>query len=49
MLSDWNSLSIDLKSTADAKEFICLLKNKFLFGYSSETQCHGDCYSCNAR
>ena len=49
MLSDWNSLSIELKSTADAKEFICLLKNKFLFGYNSETQCPGNCYSCNAR
>ena len=48
MVSDWNSLSIDLKSTADAKDFIYLLKKKFIVEYSSETQCSINCYSCKS-
>ena len=34
MLATWNSLSIELKSTAGADEFVQMLKNKFLTGYS---------------
>ena len=45
-LSNWNSLSIDLKSTADETEFQQLLKDKFLTNYSLENNCIGPCYSC---
>ena len=45
-LSNWNSLSIDLKSTADETEFQQLLKDNTLATYSHETNCIGPCYSC---
>ena len=46
MLATWNSLSIELKSTAGADEFVQMLKNKFLTEYSNEIHCSGPCYSC---
>ena len=42
-VSNWNSLSIDLKSTAEAEEFQQLLKDKFLASYSHESQCLSPC------
>ena len=45
-LSNWNSLSIDLKSTADETEFQQLLKDNTLATYSHEKNCIGPCYSC---
>ena len=46
IITNWNSLSIDLKATADAEEFYQLLRDKFLSGYSCDTECVGPCYSC---
>ena len=46
-VSNWNSLSIDLKSTADKNEFEQLLKDSFLASYSHDNQCVGPCYSCD--
>ena len=46
ILFNWNSLSIDLKATADADEFKILLKNNLLSQYSYETDCPTTCYSC---
>lgn len=46
MLATWNSLGIELKSTANADDFYQMLKNKFLTGYSNDIQCSGPCYSC---
>ena len=40
-VSNWNSLSIDLKSTADENEFQNLLKDSFLASYSLDKQCVG--------
>ena len=45
-VSNWNSLSIDLKSTADAAEFQQLLKEHFLANYSNNIQCDVPCFSC---
>ena len=47
ILFNWNSLDIDLKSTADAAEFRVLLKEKLTSQYSYETDCPVNCYSCN--
>ena len=46
MLATWNSLSIELKSTAGADDFFQMLKNNFLTGYSNDNHCSGPCYSC---
>jgi hypothetical protein len=46
-VSNWNSLSIDLKSTADENEFQQLLKDSFLASYSHDIQCLGPCFSCD--
>ena len=46
-VSNWNHLSIDLKSTADATDFQQLLKDHYLAKYSSESQCEGPCFSCD--
>ena len=46
LVSNWNSLSIDLKSTADKDEFQQMLKEFYLSNYSCESQCLGPCYSC---
>ena len=47
MIKTWNALDIDLKSTADEKEFIELLKESYLSKYCSENFCIGPCFSCN--
>ena len=46
ILFNWNSLSIDLKATADADDFKTLLKNNICSQYSYETDCNVNCYSC---
>ena len=46
MLSNWNSLNIDLKSTSDADTFKQLLKEVYLSSYNCDTQCIGPCFSC---
>ena len=47
-VSNWNYLSIDLKSTADAAEFQELLKDHYLSKYDRDSQCEGPCFSCDA-
>ena len=46
IITDWNSLSIDLKSTAEEIEFHQLLKEKYLSTYSCDVECIRPCYSC---
>ena len=46
ILSTWNSLNIDLKSTADNDEFKLLLKEMYLFDYNEEIVCTRPCFSC---
>ena len=46
IIFNWNSLSLELKSTAEPLEFGCLLKEKYLSLYSSEMDCIGECFSC---
>ena len=46
-VSNWNSLSIDLKSTADENEFQNLLKDSFLASYSHDIQCIWPRFSCD--
>ena len=46
ILSNWNSLSIDLKATADEVAFREMLREMYLSSYSCDTQCLGPCYSC---
>ena len=45
-IANWNSLSIDQKSTADSAEFQQILKDNFLANYSHANICLGPCYSC---
>ena len=47
-LLNWNSLGVDIKSTADANEFEMLLKEYYLSKYQYELDCPNDCYSCYA-
>ena len=49
ILSNWNSLNIDLKSTADGEIFKQMLKEMYLSKYSCESQCLGPCYSCSTK
>ena len=49
ILSNWNSLSIDLKSTADEDAFKQMLKEMYLSNYDCDSQCFGPCYSCSRR
>ena len=46
MITNWNSLSIELKATAEMLDFQCNLKNKFLSAYTSDFKCTSPCYSC---
>ena len=46
IISTWNSLSVDLKSTAEFDEFYELLKKSYLSNYSCNVECVGPCYSC---
>ena len=47
LLSNWNYLDLDLKSTADPEEFKLLFQEYKLASYDSEPQCVGNCFSCN--
>ena len=47
MISTWNYLDIDCKSTAEPDEFKILLKRKFLSSYNSEPDCDANCFVCN--
>ena len=47
LISTWNSLEIELKSTSEEEDFNLLLKNKFISNYIYETDCLRDCYVCN--
>ena len=46
ILFNWNSLSIDLKATADSEEFKMLMKNSLCSQYNHESDCPINCYSC---
>ena len=48
IIFNWNSLSLELKATADALEFESMLKRYYLSKYTSETDCSQDCFACNA-
>ena len=47
LVSNWNHLNVELKSTADPIEFKYLLKENIISSYSFETECFGKCYSCD--
>ena len=48
MIRTWNSLSIDVKSTADKLEFEDILKQELLFKYDTDLQCDKfACFSCS--
>ena len=47
IIFNWNSLSIELKATADPLEFQTELKKYYLSKYKSELDCSHDCYICN--
>ena len=47
MIFNWNSLSLELKATADYAEFDSTLKQKYLSHYSFETECPFGCFVCN--
>ena len=47
IIKTWNSLSIDVKSTADKTDFEDTLKRELLSKYSSNFKCDElNCYSC---
>ena len=48
IIFNWNSLSLELKATADPIEFEKMLKQFYLSKYKSELDCSHDCYICNA-
>ena len=47
IIFNWNSLTIELKATADPLEFQSDLKRYYLSKYKSELDCSNDCYICN--
>ena len=47
LIKTWNSLTIDVKSTADRTDFENILKETLLSNYNPELQCDAGCYSCN--
>ena len=46
MIKTWNSLNIDVKSTADPIEFENILKESIFSKYDSHFQCDTGCFSC---
>ena len=48
MIFNWNSLSLELKATADPTDFETMLKSYYLSTYKSELDCSYDCFICNA-
>ena len=47
MLSNWNFLDLDLKSTADALDFKNLFQENKIASYNYEPECFGKCFACN--
>ena len=47
IIFNWNSLSLDLKATADPVDFEILLKRYYLSKYEFESNCSQDCFICN--
>ena len=47
IIFNWNSLSLELKATADPLEFEILLKRYYLSKYKFESECLPNCWSCN--
>ena len=47
LLSNWNHLDIDLKSTSDSLEFKNLFQENKIASYNSEPECIGNCFTCN--
>ena len=47
IIFNWNSLSLELKATANPIEFETMLKQFYLSKYKSELDCSHDCYICN--
>ena len=47
IIFNWNSLSLELKATADPIEFETMLKQFYLSRYKYEVDCSHDCYICN--
>ena len=47
IIFNWNSLSLDLKATADPVEFERMLKSNYLSKYKYESDCSPDCFICN--
>ena len=48
IIFNWNSLSLELKATADPLEFEILLKRYYLSKYKFELECLPNCRSCNS-
>ena len=46
ILSNWNSLPIDIKSEADFETFQILLKEMYFSNYSLQDNCTPPCYAC---
>ena len=46
MIFNWNSLNLELKSTADPMEFDQMLKRQMLAQYEYEIDCPPNCFSC---
>ena len=49
MLSNWNSLPIDLKSEAEHDEFKNQLKEMYLSNYCLQKECNFPCFSCGTK
>ena len=47
IIFNWNSLSLELKATADPLNFETMLKTSFLSKYKYESACFHDCFICN--
>ena len=47
IIFNWNSLSLELKATADPLNFETMLKTSFLSKYKYEPACSHDCFICN--
>ena len=47
LVSNWNFLGIELKSTSDPLEFKTLFKENKINSYNSEPDCIGKCFACH--
>ena len=49
LITNWNSLGLDFKATADENEFKLLLCENLFSRYSDETKCTDTkCYNCSS-